>query len=503
MIRFKVTDSKESELNKIISIILVYYIIRTVFINLYDYFKGDNMQIRFLLLLLIMAIGLNATTPTRENVTKLYIATFDRAPDSRGLDYWADSSGLDLEGIAKSFFDQDETYALYGDVSDIDVFIVAIYNNLFKREPNSLGYDYWKEQLMNGTIAPSLFILAVMNGAQGDDKAILDNKTAVGLAFADKGLSDIDDAISIMRGIDATEQSKIDALNMFGLEDDGSDDELENSLYISSQDDTIFTNSTTNLMWQNALLGHFERAEAIEFCNDLSFGGYSDWRLPTLNESKDFHFNMNAQGDTPAQRFSRCTAEVVADGYVRTKEGVAQYGGEVGDPINFGGGANVRCIRLADDSMPDEDDDSLAPDSSSAVDRHNAIRQEIYSGADMSWSEEVATSAQAYADVLAAKGVMEHDPSNDRYGENLAMATYKISYTDSTDMWYSEKPYYDYNTNSCTPGEMCGHYTQIIWKNSTHLGCGSAILKTGTFEGGVIVVCRYSPPGNWIGQRPY
>ncbi len=459
------------------------------------------MQIRFLVLLVLMVVGLNATAPTRENVTKLYIATFDRAPDSQGLDHWVDISGFNLEEIAQSFFDQDETYQLYGDVSDIDTFIVAIYNNLFKREANNSGYTYWKERLVDGTIAPSLFILAVMNGAQGDDKAILENKTEVGLAFADKGLSNIDDARSIMGEIDGTEQSKIDALNRFGLGNE--DEEPENSLYVSSQNDTIFTNYSTHLMWQNALLGHSERAEAIEFCNHLSFGGYSDWRLPTLDESKDFHSNMNAQGDTPAQRFSGCTAEVVSDGYVRTKEGAAQYGGEIGDSIGFSGGANVRCVRLDDEPVPDEDDDSLAPDIRAAVDRHNAIRQELYSGADMSWSEEIATSAQAYADVLGASGVMEHDASNDKYGENLAIATYNISYADSTDLWYSEKPYYDYASNSCLPDKVCGHYTQIIWKNSTQLGCGSSNVETGRFEGGIIVVCRYSPPGNWIGQQPY
>jgi len=58
------------------------------------------------LILLAFQVTLQArTTPTLENTTKLYVATFNRAPDAGGLEYWANDAGLDLEGIAQSFFD--------------------------------------------------------------------------------------------------------------------------------------------------------------------------------------------------------------------------------------------------------------------------------------------------------------------------------------------------------------------------------------------------------------
>ena len=45
--------------------------------------------------------------PTKEEVSKLYVSTFNRAPDSSGLDYWLNNSKLKLSEIAQSFFDQE------------------------------------------------------------------------------------------------------------------------------------------------------------------------------------------------------------------------------------------------------------------------------------------------------------------------------------------------------------------------------------------------------------
>ncbi len=154
----------------------------------------------FLSLLLLTAI-LNATTPTQENVTKLYVAMFERAPDAAGLDYWIKDSGLDLEGIAQSFFAQEETQKKYPPGTTAEVFVNTVYDNLFNRPPDTAGLEYWKKELESGNIPRSLFVLAVINGAQGNDAKILDNKTEVGLAFAKAGLDDAEDAKCVMVGI--------------------------------------------------------------------------------------------------------------------------------------------------------------------------------------------------------------------------------------------------------------------------------------------------------------
>ena len=143
------------------------------------------------------------TTPTQENVTKLYVATFNRAPDAGGLDYWVNGAGLDLGGIAKSFFDQPETQQTYPPSATTTEFVEAIYHNLFNRASEQAGLNYWVAELDSGRIARSVFIQAVINGAQdteefGNDATILANKTTIGLAFADAGLDDTEEAKKIM-----------------------------------------------------------------------------------------------------------------------------------------------------------------------------------------------------------------------------------------------------------------------------------------------------------------
>ena len=165
--------------------------------------KGLLMFKKLSLLLLLVATLLHATPPSEATVTRLYIATFDRAPDSAGLTYWLNDSGLDLEGIATSFFDQEETQERYPSGFSHADFIEEIYKNLFARGADSDGFEYWHGELEGAKVERSIFILAVINGALGDDADILANKLTVGLKFVQSGREDVEEAKEIMLSITA------------------------------------------------------------------------------------------------------------------------------------------------------------------------------------------------------------------------------------------------------------------------------------------------------------
>ena len=131
------------------------------------------------------------------------------------------------------------------------------------------------------------------------------------------------------------------------------------------------------------------------------------------------------------------------------------------------------------------------------VDAHNAARAQV-GVQPIAWNETVAAYARRYASSrVAARCSMEN--SGGPYGENLAKVYgTSVSGSDAVEFWVTEKPNYDYNSNSCVGGE-CLHYTQIVWGDSLYLGCASVHCKNGWW----FITCNYHPPGNMEGQRPY
>ena len=147
---------------------------------------------------------------TRNEVAELYVSFFDRAVDADGLDYW-ENSGLTIEEISGSFFDQTETQEKYPESLSNADFVNTIYENVFNHAADADGLVYWVAELDAGTITRANMILAISNGALGEDQLTLDNKTTVGLSFADAGLNDADQAIDVMSGVNSDPASVIAA----------------------------------------------------------------------------------------------------------------------------------------------------------------------------------------------------------------------------------------------------------------------------------------------------
>ncbi|KAI9112362.1 hypothetical protein K1719_016559 [Acacia pycnantha] len=109
-------------------------------------------------------------------------------------------------------------------------------------------------------------------------------------------------------------------------------------------------------------------------------------------------------------------------------------------------------------------------------------------------------SPQDYVDAHnAARSQLIHSGGGGKYGENLAGSTGDLSGAAAVKLWVDEKADYDYNSNSCAAGKQCGHYTQVVWRNSIRVGCA----KVKCNNGGTFIGCNYDPPGNYVGQKPY
>jgi uncharacterized protein YkwD len=148
---------------------------------------------------------------------------------------------------------------------------------------------------------------------------------------------------------------------------------------------------------------------------------------------------------------------------------------------------------------------SGSPNAQAFVDAHNAVRAAVqepagYTGSwqplpPVSWSDDVAATAQAWADNLKNNMSCElQHASGTGYGENLAGGTH-LSPQSAVELWASEEKNYTYSPKYEFTNDT-GHYTQIVWRKSTHIGCASAACP-----GSNVVVCRYDPPGNYIGQQ--
>ncbi|KAM7540499.1 hypothetical protein Aperf_G00000031439 [Anoplocephala perfoliata] len=142
---------------------------------------------------------------------------------------------------------------------------------------------------------------------------------------------------------------------------------------------------------------------------------------------------------------------------------------------------------------------------------HNKYRREVAQGRvagqppsdkirDLKWNDELARMAQAHSD----KCGFNHNSYDERatqtfkyVGQNFAVFS---SIKEGVDKWFEEHKDYDYNANSCRG--VCGHYTQMVWADTTDLGCGATKCN---YQGHMMyyLICHYGPTGNFNNQRPY
>lgn len=156
----------------------------------------------------------------------------------------------------------------------------------------------------------------------------------------------------------------------------------------------------------------------------------------------------------------------------------------------------IRPIVRADDARPSSDLERRL------LEAHNIERARVRAGS-MIWSDNLEAEAREWAEQLIASDRFAHDPRPHGHGENLWMGWGDRVFQpeDMVGDWIAERRLYRPGVfpNVSRTGDWVavGHYTQLIWRGTTHVGC--AVATRGDRS---ILACRYSPPGNIDGQTP-
>jgi len=162
--------------------------------------------------------------------------------------------------------------------------------------------------------------------------------------------------------------------------------------------------------------------------------------------------------------------------------------------------------------------DFIEIDVQKVLNKHNEFRAKHFN-APLKYSKLLEMSSQTWALHLAKEEGCKMVHSHGEFGENLFWASAQIQKTKRSDEkkwhvkrssqkiddakpvqdWYDEIKYYDYITNTCQEGEMCGHYTQVVWKKTKEVGCAAYMCD----DKSQVWVCQYKPAGNYVGQKPF
>ncbi|KAJ3476472.1 hypothetical protein NLG97_g9119 [Lecanicillium saksenae] len=127
---------------------------------------------------------------------------------------------------------------------------------------------------------------------------------------------------------------------------------------------------------------------------------------------------------------------------------------------------------------------------SAVLNSTNTYRRQ-HNASSLAWNATLASFAKTY---LAGKQkddcAFEH--SGGPYGENIA-----IGYGNATaavEAWGDERSEYDFGKAEFT--HETGHFTQLVWKDTTTVGCERVLCGVK----GWFVACEYWPRGNVVGK---
>lgn len=116
-------------------------------------------------------------------VAQLYIAYFNRTPDTDGYSYWltALNNGASYSAIAQSMTTSPEYKTLYPVWNTNTQYVTSIYSNVFGRTPDASGLAFWVNAMNTGAVTNSTLMLQMLtaaNNAGNTDTTTLLSKTS-------------------------------------------------------------------------------------------------------------------------------------------------------------------------------------------------------------------------------------------------------------------------------------------------------------------------------------
>lgn len=141
------------------------------------------------------------------SVQEIYIGLLGRSADNAGLQYWANQIStrvITIEQVRANIVNEQPEYAAnLGSLTSRAVLVANLYGNLFNREPDEIGLEYW----VNGggkSVNADQLVLALVNGASAIDRLALDNRVVVANYFTNEAQFNIADARTAILDVNAS-----------------------------------------------------------------------------------------------------------------------------------------------------------------------------------------------------------------------------------------------------------------------------------------------------------
>ena len=230
----------------------------------------------------------NIDDKKRAFISRFYALILSRDSDEEGMEYWTKElqTPKDSYKIVKDFLFSEEFENR--NISN-EEFIKILYRVFFDREPDQEGLDFWLQALKE---RGKKWVIEAMMESQEFEKLTNEIFKKESFSFPPPKPK------FPQRVILKTGQTQ-----SYAAFDDGYYQKGADLNYSRDDENGIVIDHTSKLMWQDNVKDGGEMLvfdEAKKYCENLSLGGYDDWRLPTIEEL----VNLEAFRYLPNWRYS-------------------------------------------------------------------------------------------------------------------------------------------------------------------------------------------------------